>query len=103
MMHTKGAFLAASDQELGCGAAAGLRGGVKHIVVVPHKLSGMKTLEGQLTPQAKWRRWQRSMTNRCLGGRAPGRGHFREGCCPPGRCEFSPELLLGQEVVRAHQ
>ena len=69
MMHTKGAFLAASDQELGCEV---LRldyvGGVSMLVVVPHKLSGMKTLEGQLTPQAV-ERWQRSMTNRCLGGR----------------------------------
>ena len=68
MMQTKGAFLAASDQELDCDV---LRleyvGGISMLVVVPHKLSGMKTLESQLTPQAV-ERWQRSMTNRCLGG-----------------------------------
>uniref|UniRef100_A0AAA9T4Z4 Serpin family D member 1 n=1 Tax=Bos taurus TaxID=9913 RepID=A0AAA9T4Z4_BOVIN len=64
MMQTKGAFLAASDQELDCDV---LRleyvGGISMLVVVPHKLSGMKTLESQLTPQAV-ERWQRSMTNR---------------------------------------
>ena len=68
MMQTKGAFLAASDQELDCDV---LRleyvGGISMLVVVPHKLSGMKTLESQLTPQAV-ERWQRIMTNRCLGG-----------------------------------
>ncbi|KAJ1074039.1 hypothetical protein K5549_015538 [Capra hircus] len=64
MMHTKGAFLVAGDQELGCDV---LRldyvGGVSMLVVVPHKLSGMKALEGQLAPQAV-ERWQRSMANR---------------------------------------
>lgn len=72
MMQTKGAFLAASDQELDCDV---LRleyvGGISMLVVVPHKLSGMKTLESQLTPQAV-ERWQRSMTNRCHGGRGAG-------------------------------
>lgn len=72
MMHTKGAFLVAGDQELGCDV---LRldyvGGVSMLVVVPHKLSGMKALEGQLTPQAV-ERWQRSMANRCLGGGGAG-------------------------------
>lgn len=71
MMQTKGAFLAASDQELDCDV---LRleyvGGISMLVVVPHKLSGMKTLESQLTPQAV-ERWQRSMTNRCRGGAGP--------------------------------
>uniref|UniRef100_A0A8C6DM80 Serpin family D member 1 n=2 Tax=Moschus moschiferus TaxID=68415 RepID=A0A8C6DM80_MOSMO len=63
-MQTKGAFLAASDQELDCDV---LRleyvGGISMLVAVPHKLSGMKTLESQLTPQVV-ERWQRSMTNR---------------------------------------
>ncbi|XP_029778825.1 heparin cofactor 2 [Suricata suricatta] len=64
MMQTKGNFLAANDQELDCDI---LRleyvGGISMLIVVPHKLSGMKTLETQLTPQVV-ERWQKSMTNR---------------------------------------
>lgn len=64
MMQTKGNFLAANDQELDCDV---LRleyvGGISMLIVVPHKLSGMKTLETQLTPQVV-ERWQKSMTNR---------------------------------------
>ncbi|XP_008586259.1 PREDICTED: heparin cofactor 2 isoform X2 [Galeopterus variegatus] len=64
MMQTKGNFLAANDQELDCDV---LRleyvGGISMLIVVPHKLSGMKTLEAQLTPQVV-ERWQKSMTNR---------------------------------------
>uniref|UniRef100_A0A8C3W261 Serpin family D member 1 n=1 Tax=Catagonus wagneri TaxID=51154 RepID=A0A8C3W261_9CETA len=64
MMQTKGAFLAASDQELDCEVLQlEYVGGVSMLVVVPHKLSGMKTLEAQLTPQVV-ERWQKSMTNR---------------------------------------
>ncbi|XP_057601225.1 heparin cofactor 2 [Hippopotamus amphibius kiboko] len=64
MMQTKGAFLATSDQELDCAVLQlEYAGGVSMLVVVPHKLSGMQTLEAQLTPQVV-ERWQRSMTNR---------------------------------------
>lgn len=99
MMQTKGAFLAASDQELDC-AVLQLEyvGGISMLVVVPHKLSGMKTLESQLTPQAV-ERWQRSMTNRCLGGWGAGpRSLQGKGYCPPGCWEFNPELLRGQSA-----
>ncbi|XP_058897191.1 heparin cofactor 2 [Kogia breviceps] len=64
MMQTKGAFLAASDQELDCDVLRlEYMGGISMLVVVPHKLSGMKTLEAQLKPQVV-ERWQKSMTNR---------------------------------------
>ncbi|XP_077016400.1 heparin cofactor 2 [Tamandua tetradactyla] len=64
MMQTKGNFLAASDQELDCDILQlEYVGGISMLIVVPHKLSGMKTLESQLTPQVV-ERWQKSMTNR---------------------------------------
>ncbi|XP_015107384.1 heparin cofactor 2 [Vicugna pacos] len=64
MMQTKGAFLVASDQELDCDILQlEYVGGISMLVVVPHKLSGMKALEAQLTPQVV-ERWQKSMTNR---------------------------------------
>ncbi|XP_012589671.1 PREDICTED: heparin cofactor 2 [Condylura cristata] len=64
MMQTKGNFLAANDQELDCDVLQlEYVGGISMFVVVPHKLSGMKTLETQLTPQVV-ERWQKSMTNR---------------------------------------
>ncbi|XP_030692179.1 heparin cofactor 2 [Globicephala melas] len=64
MMQTKGSFLAASDQELDCDVLRlEYMGGISMLVVVPHKLSGMKTLEAQLKPQVV-ERWQKSMTNR---------------------------------------
>ncbi|KAM5262454.1 heparin cofactor 2 [Ctenodactylus gundi] len=64
MMQTKGNFLAATDQELDCDVLQlEYVGGISMLIVVPHKLSGMKTLEAQLTPQVV-ERWQRSMTNR---------------------------------------
>lgn len=67
MMQTKGNFLAANDQELDCDVLQlEYVGGISMLIVVPHKLSGMKTLETQLTPQVV-ERWQKSMTNRYLG------------------------------------
>ncbi|XP_071066021.1 heparin cofactor 2 [Dasypus novemcinctus] len=64
MMQTKGKFLAATDQELDCDVLQlEYVGGISMLIVVPHKLSGMKTLETQLTPQVV-ERWQKSMTNR---------------------------------------
>ncbi|KAM6155196.1 heparin cofactor 2 [Rhynchocyon petersi] len=64
MMQTKGTFLAASDQELDCEVLQlEYVGGISMLIVVPHKLSGMKTLEAQLVPQVV-ERWQKSMTNR---------------------------------------
>ncbi|XP_049646644.1 heparin cofactor 2 [Suncus etruscus] len=64
MMQTKGNFLAANDQELDCDILQlEYVGGISMLIVVPHKLSGMKTLETQLTPQVV-ERWQKSMTNR---------------------------------------
>lgn len=67
MMQTKGNFLAANDQELDCDVLQlEYVGGISMLTVVPHKLSGMKTLEAQLTPQVV-ERWQKSMTNRYFG------------------------------------
>lgn len=64
MMQTKGNFLAATDQELDCDVLQlEYVGGISMLIVVPHKLSGLKTLEAQLTPQVV-ERWQKSMTNR---------------------------------------
>ncbi|XP_040859883.1 heparin cofactor 2 [Ochotona curzoniae] len=64
MMQTKGNFLAATDQELDCEVLQlEYVGGISMLIVVPHKLSGMKNLEAQLTPQVV-ERWQKSMTNR---------------------------------------
>lgn len=64
MMQTKGNFLTANDRELDCDVLQlEYVGGISMLIVVPHKLSGMKTLEAQLTPQVV-ERWQKSMTNR---------------------------------------
>ncbi|XP_005077616.2 heparin cofactor 2 [Mesocricetus auratus] len=64
MMQTKGNFLAASDQELDCDILQlEYVGGISMLIVIPRKLSGMKALEVQLTPQVV-ERWQKSMTNR---------------------------------------
>ncbi|KFV76877.1 Heparin cofactor 2, partial [Struthio camelus australis] len=64
MMQTKGNFLAAADPELDCGVIQlPFVGNISMLIVLPHKLSGMKTLEKQITPQVV-EKWQRSMTNR---------------------------------------
>lgn len=66
MMQTKGNFLAAADPELDCGVIQlPFVGNISMLIVLPHKLSGMKALEKQITPQVV-EKWQRSMTNRYL-------------------------------------
>jgi serine protease inhibitor len=71
MMQTKGNFLAANDQELDCDILQlEYVGGISMLIVVPRKLSGMKTLEAQLTPQVV-ERWQKSMTNRYFRSSVP--------------------------------
>lgn len=65
-MQTKGNFLAAADPELDCGVIQlPFVGNISMLIVLPHKLSGMKALEKQLTPQVV-EKWQKSMTNRYL-------------------------------------
>ncbi|XP_015264773.1 PREDICTED: heparin cofactor 2 [Gekko japonicus] len=64
MMKTKASFLAATDDELQCGILQlPYVGNISMLIVLPHKPSGMNTLEKQLTPQVV-ERWQKSMTNR---------------------------------------
>ncbi|KAM4709557.1 heparin cofactor 2 [Discoglossus pictus] len=64
MMKTKGNFLVATDPELDCGVLQlPYVGNISMLIVLPHKLSGMKNLEKQLTPQVV-ERWQKIMTNR---------------------------------------
>lgn len=71
MMQTKGNFLAANDQELDCDILQlEYVGGISMLIVIPRKLSGMKTLEAQLTPQVV-ERWQKSMTNRYFRSSVP--------------------------------
>uniref|UniRef100_A0A8D2LSU8 Serpin family D member 1 n=1 Tax=Varanus komodoensis TaxID=61221 RepID=A0A8D2LSU8_VARKO len=64
MMQTKANFLATTDSELDC-AVLQLQyvGNISMMIVLPYKLTGMATLEKQLTPQVV-ERWQKSMTNR---------------------------------------
>lgn len=64
MMQTKASFLAATDDELECGILQlPYVGNISMLIVLPHKPSGMNTLEKQLTPMVV-ERWQKSMTNR---------------------------------------
>lgn len=66
MMQTKGTFLATTDAELDCGVIQlPFIGNISMLVVLPHKLSGVKALEKQITPQVV-EKWQKSMTNRYL-------------------------------------
>lgn len=71
MMKTKANFLATVDNELDCGVLQlPYVGNISMLIVLPYKLSGMKTLEKQLTPHVV-ERWQKSMTNRYVSGWAP--------------------------------
>ncbi|XP_069726788.1 heparin cofactor 2 [Phaenicophaeus curvirostris] len=64
MMQTKGNFLAAADPELDCSVLQlPFVGNISMLIVLPHKLSGLKALEKQITPQVV-EKWQKSMTNR---------------------------------------
>ncbi|XP_070618927.1 heparin cofactor 2 [Erythrolamprus reginae] len=64
MMKVKGSFLATEDNELDCRVLQlPYVGNVSMLVVLPYKLSGLKALENQLSPQVV-ERWQESMTNR---------------------------------------
>lgn len=66
MMQTKGNFLAAADPELDCSVLQlPYVGNISMLIVLPHKLTGLKALEKQLTPQAV-QKWQKSMTNRYI-------------------------------------
>uniref|UniRef100_A0A8D0DR27 Serpin family D member 1 n=1 Tax=Salvator merianae TaxID=96440 RepID=A0A8D0DR27_SALMN len=64
MMQTKANFLATVDNELDCGVLQlPYVGNISMLIVLPHKLSSMRTLEKQLTPEVV-ERWQKSMINR---------------------------------------
>ncbi|XP_069476515.1 heparin cofactor 2 [Ambystoma mexicanum] len=64
MMKTKGNFLVGSDYELDCDVLQlPYVGNISMTIVVPHKLSNMKVLEKQLTPQVV-ERWQKTLANR---------------------------------------
>ncbi|NWH77680.1 HEP2 protein, partial [Piaya cayana] len=64
MMQTKANFLAAADPELDCSVLQlPFVGNISMLIVLPHKLSGLKALEKQITPQMV-EKWQKSMTNR---------------------------------------
>ncbi|XP_020852033.1 heparin cofactor 2 [Phascolarctos cinereus] len=71
MMQTKGNFPVANDQELDCDVLQlQYVGDISMLIVVPHKLVGMRALEAQLSPRAV-ERWQKSMTNRTREVRLP--------------------------------
>ncbi|XP_069817210.1 heparin cofactor 2 [Dendropsophus ebraccatus] len=64
MMKVKGSFSFALDSELDCEILQlPYVGNISMLIVVPHKLSGMKLLEKQLSPHLI-ERWQKKMTNR---------------------------------------
>uniref|UniRef100_A0A8C5MR63 Serpin family D member 1 n=1 Tax=Leptobrachium leishanense TaxID=445787 RepID=A0A8C5MR63_9ANUR len=64
MMKTKGNFLVAVDRDLDCEVLQlPYVGNISMLIALPHKLSGMKNLEKQLTPQVV-ERWQKVMMNR---------------------------------------
>ncbi|XP_075424655.1 heparin cofactor 2 isoform X1 [Ascaphus truei] len=64
MMKTKGNFLVAADPQLDCGVLQlQYVGNISMMIVLPHKLSSMKLLETQITPEVV-ERWQKIMTNR---------------------------------------
>ncbi|KAJ1093785.1 hypothetical protein NDU88_006877 [Pleurodeles waltl] len=64
MMKTRGTFLVGADYELDCDVIQlPYVGNISMTIVVPHKLSNMKVLEKQLTPQVV-ERWQKTLANR---------------------------------------
>ncbi|XP_066465726.1 heparin cofactor 2 [Tiliqua scincoides] len=92
MMQTKANFLATVDNELDCGVLQlPYVGNISMLIVLPHKLSGMKTLEKQLTPQVV-ERWQKSMTNRT-----------REVVLPKFKLENSYDLIEELKALGLHE
>ncbi|XP_067910783.1 heparin cofactor 2 [Heterodontus francisci] len=64
MMQTKGNFLATADRELKCDILQlPYVGNISMLIVVPHKFSGMRTVEKQLMSEVVVK-WLNSMTNR---------------------------------------
>ncbi|ETE62312.1 Heparin cofactor 2, partial [Ophiophagus hannah] len=64
MMKVKANFLATEDNELDCRVLQlPYVGNISMLIVLPYKLSGLKNLENQLSPQVV-ERWQKDMTNR---------------------------------------
>ncbi|XP_058888751.1 heparin cofactor 2-like [Acipenser ruthenus] len=64
MMQTKGNFLAAADHDLECDVLQlPYVGNIYMLIVIPRKLSGMRSLERQLSSEVV-NKWVHSMTNR---------------------------------------
>ncbi|XP_041078561.1 heparin cofactor 2-like [Polyodon spathula] len=64
MMQTKGNFLAAADHDLECDVLQlPYVGNIYMLIVIPRKLSGMRSLERQLSSEVV-SKWVHSMTNR---------------------------------------
>lgn len=64
MMQTKGNFQAAADHDLECDVLQlPYVGNIYMLIVIPRKLSGMRSLERQLSSEVV-NKWVHSMTNR---------------------------------------
>lgn len=64
MMQNKGSYLAAADHELNCDILQlPYAGNISMIIAVPQKLSGMRSLEQEISPTLI-NKWLNNMTNR---------------------------------------
>ncbi|XP_072538124.1 heparin cofactor 2 [Salminus brasiliensis] len=64
MMQNKGSYLAAADHELHCDVLQlPYKGNISMLIAVPQKLSGMRTLEQEISPTVI-NKWLNNMTNR---------------------------------------
>lgn len=64
MMQNKGSYLAAVDHELNCDILQlPYAGNISMIIAVPQKLSGMRSLEQEISPTLI-SKWLNNMTNR---------------------------------------
>ncbi|KAK1801383.1 hypothetical protein P4O66_023061 [Electrophorus voltai] len=64
MMQNRGSYLAAADHELHCDVLQlPYKGNISMLIAVPQKLSGMRTLEQEISP-AVIAKWLNNMTNR---------------------------------------
>ncbi|XP_075889390.1 heparin cofactor 2 [Nelusetta ayraudi] len=64
MMSNKGNYLAAADHELECDVLQlPYRGNISMLIALPRKLTGMRTLEQQISPTVV-NKWLQNMTNR---------------------------------------